>query len=67
MEPMASSNPSALGVTCPRCGKWFRSAMQMDPATFEQIQLRGMLERCGHCHESSRFEKSDYSFDPLVS
>jgi hypothetical protein len=36
--------------------------MQMDPRTFEAIQLKDMRERCSACGHASRFAKDDYSF-----
>ena len=52
-----------LTLICPYCGRTFPSSIQMDPKTWEGIRLdEGMLERCPHCHRSSRFAKSDYLF-----
>jgi hypothetical protein len=63
-KPMKPQEP-ALGASCPRCGEWFASTMQMDAETWDRIQVRhGMMERCSHCQSASRFNKDDYSFRP---
>jgi hypothetical protein len=36
----------ALAVDCAHCGVTFASAMQLDPATFEKVRARNMLEVC---------------------
>jgi len=51
-----------LSLICPRCGKWFASAMQTDPKTFATVRLKGIPERCGTCARVSRFDKDDYLF-----
>ena len=54
---------NVLNVTCPHCGESFASAIQMDPETWEGIRVNdGMLERCPHCHRSSRYQKAEYFF-----
>jgi hypothetical protein len=54
---------ATLGSTCPNCGEWFASAMQIDRETWAKIRVRnGMMERCSHCQHASRFEKGNYSF-----
>jgi transcription elongation factor Elf1 len=50
-----------LSLECPRCGKRFASAMQMDAATFDAIRLESMLG-CSVCGHAARFRKDDYAF-----
>jgi hypothetical protein len=60
---MTHDEQTTLGATCPDCGEWFASAMQMDPETWAKIQVsNGMMERCSHCQTASRFNKDDYTF-----
>jgi hypothetical protein len=41
-----------------------RKPTQMDPKTWEGIRVNnGMIERCPHCHRSSRFAKGAYLFE----
>jgi hypothetical protein len=59
MTPGGSS--PVLALVCPYCGRTFPSAIRMDPKTWEGIRMNdGMVERCSHCHRSSRFAKGDY-------
>jgi predicted RNA-binding Zn-ribbon protein involved in translation (DUF1610 family) len=57
-----------LTLSCPRCGQAFKSAIQMDSATWAAIRMDlGLIERCPHCGWSSPFSKSDYFFEPSVT
>jgi hypothetical protein len=52
-----------LMVLCPNCDRWFASAIQMDPETWNQIRMQsGLIERCAHCGQATRFAKSEYRF-----
>ena len=52
-----------LMVLCPDCDRWFASAIQMDPETWESIRMpSGLQERCAHCGASARFAKVEYQF-----
>jgi hypothetical protein len=52
-----------LMVLCPDCDRWFASAIQMDPETWEGIRMAsGLIERCANCGASTRFAKIEYRF-----
>jgi RNase P subunit RPR2 len=54
-----------LMVLCPNCDKWFASAIQMDPETWESMRMQsGLMERCAHCGVATRFAKVEYQFRP---
>ncbi len=54
-----------LSLTCPHCSAIFASTIQMDPKTFEAINVKDMLEKCPDCHRASRLQKVDYFFRPI--
>jgi hypothetical protein len=59
---MGHEDNTVLTLVCPRCGRSFPSAMQMDPPTFERMRLESMIERCSVCAHAFRFTKDDYRF-----
>ena len=59
---MKQSATIMLCVTCPKCRTPYRSALKMDAATFEEVILVTMIERCGSCGHAGRFDRRDYYF-----
>ena len=51
-----------LSVTCPNCFHTFVSVLQVDPDTWDAVDVHGIVEHCGNCFVATMFETSDYHF-----
>jgi hypothetical protein len=47
------------------CHTRFDSALQMDEATFAEVRMVSMIERCASCRFASKYQRDDYYFAPV--